>query len=155
MNNKFEKFFYFKSLDLKIPEHISKKYLKDINKILFLSNLDLNSIKSNLKINFENEKLIFTYADLIEIWFIKFEKKDENIFIDLIANINAENEDIIKYELELEHQFLNHKNLGLNKIEWLGEFMLEIFIDIISFNWYKNIGLIVKSVWLRWLNFTM
>ena len=131
--------------ELKLPEYIKENFWNKSDNILKLSDLKFDDIKNNLALTFDNDKLLFSYANLIDLWFIKFENKNWDIYIDLIANINANDDDVSKFELELEHCFLNHTKLWLDKIDWLGKYMLEIFISIIKYNWFDNISLDVVN----------
>jgi len=117
---------------------------------------DIEDIEDNIEINNEDWILKF-YLDNELIWIIEYSKaKNNEIYIDMIWNINADVEDFDKYDFKERYNF-DKKDI---KIKWLVYFMYEKFFKILKNKWYKlafwaiennNLYFINEELLNRWI----
>lgn len=148
--------------DKKSPEYraqmLADEWLWDIDKEIWLS-VNNNKTTSNSILELENQEEniedIEDNIDIIEddsiikfmfewkpIWIIEYTKaKNNEIYIDLIANINATQKYFEKYDLIEKYNF---KKLDF-QIKWLVYFMYKYFFENLKERWFNTFFCIVEN----------
>jgi len=94
---------------------------------------NIDNIEDDIEI-YDEDWLMKFYLDDVLIWIIEYSNaKNNEIYIDMIWNINADIEDFEKYDLKERYDF-EKRDI---KIKWLIYFMYENFFRSIKNKWFN------------------
>ena len=117
------------------------------NKVLWIIE-EIDEVEDSIDINDEDWIIKFN-LDWILIWIIEYSKaKNNEIYIDMIWNINADIEDFDKYDLKERYDF-EKKDI---QIKWLIYFMYKTFFIKLKREWYKIVFWAIENNNLYYVN---
>ncbi len=115
-----------------IDVEINNEVMNTKEKVDFIIE-DIDDISDDINV-VEDEWLLKYYLDNILIWIIEYSKADNNeIYIDMVWNINADLEDFEKYDFKERYDF-EKNNM---KIKGLIFYMYKVFFNKLKGEWYK------------------
>ena len=109
---------------------------------------EIDEVEDSIDI-YDEDWIIKFSLDWILIWIIEYSNaKNNEIYIDMIWNINADTEDFDKYDLKERYDF-EKKDI---QIKWLIYFMYKTFFNKLKNEWYKVVFWSIENNNLYYVN---